>query len=79
MSHKVDVITKEQAKFSKWCWWSDWVDICLFSYGEVYLLQMKVSRTNAKKFKSIRLAGTFAFQEVRLPVDLTQMGKTNGT
>lgn len=52
---KVDVITLEEAKVPKFCWWSRWIDIAIFDYrGEYgYLLQMKVSRLNAKRFKCL--------------------------
>ena len=55
---KVDVLTVESAKFKKYRFWSDWVDVCLFDYaGNGYLLQMSVNRFNGKKFNHIALKG----------------------
>ena len=53
---KVDVLTVESIEIKKYRWWSNWVDVCVFDYGgSGYLLQMKVSRFNAKKFKCIAM------------------------
>lgn len=55
---KVDVLTAEKADIKKWHWWSSWIDIAIMGYGyDGYLVQMKVSRTNAKKFKLRNLSG----------------------
>ena len=51
---KVDVIQVEQVRFrSRWCWWSNWVDVAVYDYARCYLLQMSISRTNKKKFRSV--------------------------
>ena len=51
---KVDVMTVEEAKFPRFLWWSKWIDVAVFDYGGYgYLLQMKVNRFNAKRFKCI--------------------------
>lgn len=55
---KVEVATVEDAKFRKWSWWSDWIDISIFDYGCMpYLVQMSVSRRNKKRFRSVCLTG----------------------
>lgn len=47
-------IQMEDAKFKKWSYWSNWIDICNFDFGYGgFLLQMKVNRFNGKKFKAI--------------------------
>ena len=52
---KVDVLQVRDASFKKYWWWSDWIDISVFDWsGNGYLLQMKVSRSNAKKFKCVQ-------------------------
>ena len=74
---KVDVITVEQATFKKWQWWSNWIDVAVYQYaGEGILIQMRVSRTNAKHFKS-RPFTKWCFQKCELQniSDLTQMKK----
>ncbi len=49
---KVEVLQVDEATFKKWSWWSCWIDIAVFSFGGYgYLLQMKISRINAKRFK----------------------------
>ena len=56
---KVDVIQVEDAKFrSLLSWWSNWIDISVFNHQtEPYLIQMSVSRTNKKKFRSVKISG----------------------
>ena len=61
---KVDVVTVEDVKISKFHWWSKWIDICVFNYGGCgYLLQMKVSRTNRKKFTISAMKRLFSVAE----------------
>jgi hypothetical protein len=75
---KVDVITVEQATFKKWQWWSNWIDVCIFDHDlESFLLQMKVSRTNRKKFagRPMRPNMFSAYCGTNQVGDLTQMGK----
>lgn len=51
---KIDVLTAAEAKFRRFCWWSDWVDIAVFAnYDTGHLLQMRVSRRNAKQFRTV--------------------------
>jgi len=56
---KVDVIQVEDVKFrALLSWWSNWIDISVFNHGtEPYLIQMSVSRTNKKKFRSVKISG----------------------
>lgn len=54
---KVDVIQASECNFGKLSWWSNWIDIAVVNHSSVALLvQMKVSRTNAKKFKCTAIA-----------------------
>lgn len=47
----VPVITANDLAFKKWRWWSDWIDVCVFEDScRTHLLQMRVSRSNAKQF-----------------------------
>ena len=73
---KVNVLQVQNAEFrKKWCWWSNWVDVAVFTHGEDgYLLQMSVSRTNQKKFKVRSFTG-FSLMNVGASTvgDLTQM------
>lgn len=73
---KVNVLQAADVKIKTWRWWSDWIDVAVFDWtGYGYLLQMRVSRTNAKRFKAV------AFRRaLRIPHpgcsavgDLTQM------
>jgi hypothetical protein len=71
---KVDVITVENSKFRRLCWWSNWVDVCLYDWAHTpYLLQMKVSRSNKKKFRSVRITGRNSYSSCGLIGSLTQM------
>ena len=55
---KVDVVTVDDVTISKFHWWSKWIDICVFNFGGTgYLLQMRVSRTNAKSFRCAGMTG----------------------
>lgn len=54
---KVLTCDDERVKFRWWCWWSDWIDVATYSHGyNGYLLQMSISRTNVKKFRSSKLS-----------------------
>jgi len=74
---KVDVITVAEATFkSRWRWWSNWIDVAMFDYKyETFLIQMRVSRTNAKAFRSVCVTGDFFYRQVTTTTvgDLTQM------
>ena len=65
---KIDVLTVpgfvrtacNDVEIKKWRWWSNWVDVAVFDHdrnyrSEGYLLQMKVSRRNGKRFKCVPL------------------------
>ena len=55
---KVDVLTIEDITIPKWRWWSNWIDVAVFNFGGFgYLLQMKISRTNVKRFTTRRFSG----------------------
>lgn len=50
---KVEVLTVMDVDIKSWKWWTDWIDVSVFNYGDTgYLLQMKVSRNNSKKFRA---------------------------
>lgn len=69
---KVNVIQAKELTFTRWRLWSDWIDVCVFECGyDVYLIQMKVSRRNKKKFRTVNI-GNMACT-VRDVGDLTQM------
>jgi len=72
---KVDVLTVNDVVIPKWRWWSNWIDIAIFDYEcRPWLIQMRVSRTNAKRFKAISITGGRYKQTQLLCVgDLTQM------
>jgi hypothetical protein len=76
---KVEIIQVSEAHFrSRWSWWSQWIDVALFDYEcRPWLIQMRVSRTNAKSFKSIPVTGRFYRQTTCAQVgDLTQMKRS---
>lgn len=54
---KIDVLTVNDVEIKKWRWWSNWVDVAVFDHefyqSRGYLLQMKVSRFNKKRFKCV--------------------------
>lgn len=59
---KVFVMQADEATFRRWSFWSDWVDICVFTYDiEPYLMQMKISRFNGKKFRTTNMMGNLNF------------------
>lgn len=58
---KVAVLTVADVQIGRWRWWSDWIDIAVFDFGYTgYLLQMKISRTNAKRFTVRAFSGVSA-------------------
>lgn len=73
---KVDVLTVDEVTIPRWCWWSNWIDIAVFNYGSTgYLLQMQVSRRNAKRFKAVALKANYnlAHPSIGEIGNLTQM------
>lgn len=74
---KVDVLTVADVSIKRWHWWSNWIDIAVFDYqSRPYLIQMRVSRTNAKQFQSISMVGPWYKQATTREIgDLTQMKK----
>lgn len=79
---KVDVFTVDDVEFKRFRWWSNWVDVAVFSYDATpYLLQMKISRSNKKQFNAIRITGTYVYRQATTEQigDLTPMSapKTN--
>jgi len=55
---KVPVLQVNDVEISKFRWWSDWIDIAVFDFaGNGHLLQMKISRRNSKRFKTIPFSG----------------------
>lgn len=74
---KVEVLTLEDVSIKRWRWWSNWIDVAVFSHGyQGFLLQMKVSRRNAKSFRARRLNGgpNLASVDAVQVGDLVQMG-----
>ena len=73
---KVNVLTVDDVAFKKWHWWSCWIDIAVFDISPIsghtkcYLLQMRISRSNAKQFKTRAMPNYCKSQWVG---DLTQM------
>ena len=58
---KVAVLTVNDIKISRWRWWSNWIDIAVFDFaGAGHLLQMRISRTNAKQFRCRKFASPFS-------------------
>ena len=73
---KVNVLQVEDAKFKKWAWWSNWVDVAVFDYSYTpFLLQMRVNRFNKKEFNAMRMTGKYIYRQssAREIGDLTQM------
>ena len=72
---KVDVITVEEVPIGKWSWFSRWIDIAVFDYEcRPWLVQMRVSRTNAKSFRAVSITGRYYKQTTAQQIgDLTQM------
>ena len=77
---KVEVLTVDQVQLKWWQWWSNWVDVCVFDYGsDGFLLQMRISRRNAKDFKCREFKGRFslACPSANTVGNLTQMKAPN--
>ena len=75
---KIDVLTVNDVEIKKWRLWSNWVDVGVFNWGSFgYLLQMKVSRWNGKKFKCVPLRSLIgsAHPSTSQAGNLTQAGK----
>lgn len=74
---KVEVLTDKEAEFGRFCWWSKWIDVAIYSFGsEPWLIQMSVSRRNRKKFRSVAIVGSrYCDCDVESVGDLTQMSK----
>jgi hypothetical protein len=75
--NKVDVLQVADVSIGWFSWWSKWVDVCVFDWAsDGYLLQMRVSRTNAKKFQAIPFKRLFGMAHPCTGVvgNLTQMG-----
>jgi len=74
---KVNVLTVDDVKIGRFSWWSNWVDVAVVNHADdSHLVQMKISRTNKKKFKSINLVGKFTVVSSQNVGDLTQMKGT---
>ncbi len=74
---KVDVLQVKDVGISRWRWWSNWIDIAIYDYEcRPWLMQMRVSRTNRKQFKSVCISGK-SYKQVQLLMvgDLTQMSR----
>ena len=72
---KVDVITVEDAKIGRWRWFSNWFVVAVFDYEcRPWLVQMRVSRTNAKSFRAVSITGRWYKQTSHSVIgNLTQM------
>lgn len=75
---KVDIITVDDVIIPNWRWYSMWIDIAVFDFeSRPWLIQMRVSRTNAKSFRAVSITGLFYKQTTTREVgDLTQMTLT---
>jgi|LakMenEpi03Aug12_release.lakeMendotaPanAssembly.Ray.scaffolds.fasta_scaffold2922111_1 hypothetical protein len=70
---KVNVITVEDVKIGRWSWFSKWIDVAVFDYRfRSFLLQMRISRTNAKSFRVVSMTGNL-LADAKDIGDLTQM------
>ena len=75
---KVDVVTADDFSYGNFQWWSKWIDIAVVELNcEPFLIQMKVSRFNKKKFNAIKMNGKSGFYPVNYNSigDLTPMNK----
>lgn len=72
---KVDVLTVADVPIKRWHWWSNWIDVAVFDYqSRPYLIQMRISRTNAKQFQAISMIGPWYKQATTHEIgNLTQM------
>ena len=72
---KVNILTDVDIDIKRFHWWSKWIDVAIYDYScEPFLIQMKVSKSNKKKFRSVKING-FRYRQVNSAVigDLTQM------
>lgn len=73
---KINVLTIDDVRFGALRWWSAWIDVCVFDYNcTPYLLQMRISRTNKKAFRCVRITGSIVYRQATCGAigDLTQM------
>ena len=78
---KVNVLTIDDVEIGRFSWWSKWIDVAVFDYTSTpFLLQMRVSRTNAKKFKAIRMTGKYIYRQATTTCigNLVQMEVSDG-
>ena len=76
----INVTTCDDVEFGKFRWWSNWIDVAVYNFEcTPFLLQMSVSRTNSKKFKSTRMTGSIVYRQASTCTigDLTQLRKVN--
>lgn len=74
--NNISILTNDDVKIDRWRWWSKWIDVAACNYdGAGFLLQMKISRTNSKRFKTISLKSTLgaAYFNTTSIGDLVQM------
>ncbi len=75
---KVNVLTANDVKIKKWRLYSDWIDIAIFYHDyKSYLIQMRISRTNAKQFRTVSITRFHTYCSPESIGDLTQMEKNN--
>jgi len=67
---KIDVLQVGDVTFRPYRYWSDWIDVFAWNCVHPYLVQMKVSRCNGKKFRSINIKGHWMNHCVAIPKDL---------
>jgi hypothetical protein len=73
---QIDVIQAKDLEFKRFRFWSTWFDIAVLDLGNTpYLLQMRVSRCNGKRFRSIPIVSRFKTLYGSIE-SLTQMSKT---
>ena len=70
MSIKIPVLQVEDATFKPYHYWSDWIDVFTYRNVSPYLVQMKISRMNGKKFRSVSMISSFYAVTVSAPTDL---------
>ena len=60
---KVNVISLEDIEFSRFRFWSNWIDIAVIYFNsQPFLVQMKVNRFNGKSFKAVCMTG-FSYKQ----------------
>lgn len=64
---KVNILNVTDVHMPKFRWWSNWIDIAIFDFGGYgYLLQMKISRTNSKRFKAVAMKGPLSIAHAKI-------------